>query len=40
MLPRTGADPLPLVRVGATLILLGGVAFAARMAVPRPALAS
>ena len=36
MLPRTGADPFPLVRVGAMLILLGGVAFAARMVVPRP----
>jgi hypothetical protein len=40
MLPRTGADPFPLVRVGAVLILLGGVAFAARMAVPRPVMAS
>ena len=35
MLPRTGADPFPLVRVGALLVLLGGVAFAARVAVPR-----
>jgi hypothetical protein len=26
MLPRTGADPFPLVRVGALLVLLGGVA--------------
>ncbi len=36
MLPRTGADPLPLVRVGALLVLLGGVTFAARVAVPQP----
>jgi hypothetical protein len=36
MLPRTGADPFPLVRVGALLILLGGVALVARRAVPRP----
>jgi hypothetical protein len=36
MLPRTGADPLPLVRVGALLVLLGGVAFAARVVVPQP----
>jgi len=35
MLPRTGADPLPLVRVGALLILLGGAALAARRAVAR-----
>ncbi|HEX6382301.1 MAG TPA: hypothetical protein VF180_13730 [Acidimicrobiia bacterium] len=38
MLPRTGADPLPLVRVGAVLVLLGGIALAARMAIPRPIL--
>jgi hypothetical protein len=36
MLPRTGADPFPLVRVGAMLVLLGGVAFAARVVVPGP----
>ncbi|HEV8625332.1 MAG TPA: hypothetical protein VG034_12800 [Acidimicrobiia bacterium] len=36
MLPATGADPFPLVRVGAQLILLGGVAIGARRAVPRP----
>ena len=36
MLPRTGADPFPLVRVGALLILLGGVALLARRAVPVP----
>jgi len=36
MLPRTGADPLPLVRVGALLLLLGGVAFAARVPIPQP----
>jgi hypothetical protein len=36
MLPRTGADPLALVRVGALLILLGGTALVARRAVPRP----
>jgi hypothetical protein len=36
MLPRTGADPRPLARVGALLILLGGVAFVARRAVPDP----
>jgi hypothetical protein len=36
MLPATGADPFPLVRVGALLILLGGVALGARRAVPRP----
>jgi hypothetical protein len=36
MLPRTGADPRPLVRVGALLILLGGVALVARRAVPGP----
>ena len=35
MLPRTGAAPLPLVRVGALLLLLGGVAFAARVAIPQ-----
>lgn len=40
MLPRTGADPFPLVRVGATLVLLGGVALAARVAVPRSVVAS
>lgn len=37
MLPRTGADPFPLVRVGAMLIFLGGVASAARMGIARPA---
>ena len=36
MLPRTGADPLPLLRVGAVLILLGGVALLARSGRPRP----
>jgi hypothetical protein len=36
MLPRTGADPFPLVRVGAMLVVLGGIAFAVRMGVPRP----
>ena len=36
MLPRTGADPFPLVRVGAILVLLGGAALAARTAIPRP----
>jgi hypothetical protein len=36
MLPRTGADPSPLVRVGALLILLGGAALVARRAVPPP----
>ena len=35
-LPRTGADPFPLVRVGALLVLLGGVALIARVAIPRP----
>ena len=38
MLPRTGADPLPLVRVGALLIFLGGIALAAGRAVSRPCL--
>ena len=38
MLPRTGADPFPLVRVGALLILLGGVAFIGGRAVPRSGL--
>jgi hypothetical protein len=38
MLPRTGADPFPLVRVGALLILLGGVALAAGRGVARPGL--
>jgi hypothetical protein len=36
MLPRTGADPFPLVRVGALLVLLGGVALIARGSIPRP----
>ena len=36
MLPRTGADPLPLARVGALLVFLGGIALASRAAVPRP----
>jgi hypothetical protein len=36
MLPRTGADPLPLVRAGALLVLLGAVALVSRAAVPRP----
>lgn len=36
MLPRTGADPLPLVRVGALLVFLGAVTLVARAAVPRP----
>jgi hypothetical protein len=36
MLPRTGADPFPLVRVGALLILLGGVALVAGRAARRP----
>jgi hypothetical protein len=36
MLPRTGADPFPLVRVGALLVLLGGVALIARVSIPRP----
>jgi hypothetical protein len=36
MLPRTGADPLPLAELGALLILLGGAALAARRAVPGP----
>ena len=36
MLPRTGADPLPLVRVGALLVLLGAVALLARVAIPVP----
>ena len=36
VLPRTGADPFALVRVGALLILLGGVALAIRTAIPRP----
>ena len=35
MLPRTGADPLPLVRVGALLVLLGFVALAARVPIAR-----
>jgi hypothetical protein len=35
-LPRTGADPLPLLRVGALLVLLGGVALVARAGLPRP----
>jgi hypothetical protein len=35
MLPRTGADPLPLVRVGALLALLGTAALVLRTAVPR-----
>jgi hypothetical protein len=38
MLPRTGADPFPLVRVGALLTFLGGVALVAGRAVPRPGL--
>jgi len=38
MLPRTGADPFPLVRVGALLILFGGVAVLAGRTVPRPGL--
>jgi hypothetical protein len=36
MLPRTGADPFPLGRVGAMLVLLGAVALAARTVIPRP----
>ena len=36
MLPRTGADPFPLVRLGALLVLLGGAALAARVVIPRP----
>ena len=40
MLPRTGADPFPLLRVGAILVLLGAIAFVARTAVPRPSPAS
>ena len=35
MLPRTGADPLPLVRVGAVLVLLGGVATLGGLRPPR-----
>ena len=35
-LPRTGTDPLPLVRLGAILVLLGGTAFTARAAMSRP----
>lgn len=35
MLPRTGADPLPLVRVGALLVLLGGVAMLGGLRPPR-----
>jgi len=35
MLPRTGTDPLPLLRAGAVLILLGGVALGARARLPR-----
>lgn len=33
MLPRTGSDPLPLARLGALLVLLGGVTLAARAAL-------
>jgi hypothetical protein len=33
MLPRTGADPLPLVRVGALLILLGAAALVCGKAI-------
>jgi len=33
MLPRTGSGPLPLARLGALLVLLGGVALAARAAL-------
>jgi hypothetical protein len=36
MLPRTGADPFPLVRVGAMLVLLGGATLAARAAIRQP----
>jgi hypothetical protein len=35
MLPRTGADPFPLARVGAMLVLLGAVALTARTVIPR-----
>lgn len=35
MLPRTGADPFPLVRVGALLVLLGGVALLGGLCPPR-----
>ena len=38
MLPRTGADPFPLVRVGALLMFLGGAAFVGGRAVPRSSL--
>jgi hypothetical protein len=36
MLPRTGTDPLPLARLGALLVLLGGMALAARTVIPAP----
>jgi hypothetical protein len=36
MLPRTGADPFPLVRVGAMLVLLGGVARLGGLRSPMP----